>query len=373
MKKIIIHFGTDSEFENIIKDIGEFQTIGTIIKNISKEKIEIEGIQKNEETPTEFDNVIAYTDDYGGIKEWAILGAANNIFENPQIQINNLYLNNPPKKLYDNVKKAYGNIIEESYSDRTAMSIDVLTSIAKDYSQEIIGQPKVLEKMLPPLYSLTNQKRKKPVTLLFLGASGIGKTETAKFINSKFGGNMLRVQFSMQQTNDAYNYIFGADHGEDSFARELIRRETNVVLLDEFDKVNPLFYNAFYQMFDEGIFIDNNYCVNVEKCIFICTSNFMTEEEAEKSLGSPIYSRFSKVIKFTDISITDKIRIAKKCYLELFAQLENEDKKLIENNEILDFYISYINKGYYKNMRTLRNDIEDALYSEILKARGILA
>ena len=54
----------------------------------------------------------------------------------------------------------------------------------------------------------------------------------------------------MQQTNSAYQYIFGADHGEDSLARELIRRSSNVILLDEFDKVSPSFYNAFYQMHD---------------------------------------------------------------------------------------------------------------------------
>mgnify|MGYP000046052259 CR=1 FL=1 len=105
---------------------------------------------------------------------------------------------------------------------------------------------------------------------------------------------MVRIQFSMQQTNSAYQYIFGADHGEDSLARELIRRSSNVILLDEFDKVSPAFYNAFYQMFDEGTFVDANYSVDVSKCIIICTTNYRTEEEAEKYLARRSIRDFQK-------------------------------------------------------------------------------
>lgn len=372
MEKITIHFGSDADFSELTKDIAEFFTIGDVLKYIGKETISIEGIQKQAEEPLEIENVIIYTDDYGGIKEWAILGVSNNVFENPRINIKNIYLNNPPKKFYDDVKKSYPSIIEEKHSDRSTLNLEMIKSIATDYQKEIIGQPNVLRRLLPPLYSLINPERKKPITILFLGESGIGKTETAKFINSKLGGEMLRVQFSMQQTNDAYNYIFGGEHGDDSFARELIRRESNVILLDEFDKVNGLFYNAFYQMFDEGLFVDKNYSVNVEKCIIICTSNFMSAEEAEKCLGSPIYSRFSKVIKFDEIGIEDKKKIAQKNYDILYSRLSLEDQELIKDNNVLEFFLSAIQQGYYKNMRSLKNDIEDALNIEILKARDIL-
>ena len=151
----------------------------------------------------------------------------------------------------------------------------------------------MMRRVLPAIYALKNEKRKRPVSILFLGASGIGKTETAKYIGEQLGMSLVRIQFSMQQTNQAYQYIFGAEHGEDSLARELIRRESNVVLLDEFDKVSPAFYNAFYQMFDEGLFVDSNYSVDMSRCIVICTTNYRSEEEAEKYLGTPIYSRFS--------------------------------------------------------------------------------
>ena len=372
MDRIVVHFGSDSDFNEIIKDIESYYTIGDVLKYIGKETIAIEGVQHHEEAPLEVDNLIIFTDDYGGIKEWAILGVSNNIFENPRIRIGSIFLNNPPKKFFDDIKKKYPTIIDKRSSTRQSLDLCMLKEIANDYQNEIVGQPRVLRKLLPALYSLVNPQRKKPIALLFLGDSGVGKTETAKFINSKFSGTMLRVQFSMQQTGEAYKYIFGGEHGDDSFARELIRRESNVILLDEFDKVNSLFYNAFYQMFDEGIFVDKNYSVNVERCIIICTSNYKSPEEAEKYLGSPIFSRFSKVIKFDEISSEDKVLIATKNYHTLFSQLSPEDQELVRDNQVLPTFISAIRQGYYKNMRTLKNDIEDALNLEVLKARGIL-
>lgn len=138
------------------------------------------------------------------------------------------------------------------------------------------------------------------------------------------------------------------------------------------DKVSPSFYNAFYQMFDEGTFVDANYSVDVSKCIIICTTNYRTEEEAEKYLGMPIYSRFSKVVIFNPISVDDKLKIARKCYAGLMAQVDAEDKELIENNSVLSLFERVIKEGAYPNMRMLRNDIEDAINFEILKARGII-
>ena len=89
-------------------------------------------------------------------------------------------------------------------------------------------------------------------------------------------------------------------------------------------------------------------------------------------MGTPIYSRFSKIVIFNPISIEDKLKIARKCYTGLMAQVDVEDNSLIENNSVLELFESAIKKGAYPNMRMLRNDIEDAINFEILKARGII-
>lgn len=373
MEKILIHFGSDEAFEQVIQDAKPYNYLPDIFENLNKTKVTVEGMSKQEEEPPlDVENLIIKTDDYGAIKEWALLGFSNNVLEDLRINIKNVWMNNPPKKIYDDVKKNYSKIITEKQEEHLALEVDRIKKIAENFSGEIIGQNRACRKILPTLYSLTNPKRKKPITLLFLGKSGVGKTEAAKYIASEIDGDMLRIQFSMQQTNEAYKYIFGSEHGEDSLARELIRRKSNVILLDEFDKVHNSMYNAFYQMFDEGKFVDSNYEVDLERCIIICTSNFQNEEDAEKYLGTPIYSRFSKVITFDEISIDNKIIIAQKSYDSLFNNLMEEDRILIQDNKILPFFEEHIKTGAYTNMRMLRNDIEDALNVEILKARRIL-
>lgn len=54
--------------------------------------------------------------------------------------------------------------------------------------------------------------------------------------------------------------------------RDLLGRESNVVLLDESEKVSYSLYNVFYQLFDEGLFIDTNYEVDIRDGIFIPSS-----------------------------------------------------------------------------------------------------
>ena len=373
IEKIEIFWGADRNFESATESLEDTYFLSDIIAHINKTDVQIRGISNSEESPMEVENLIIHTDDYGGIKEWAILGFSNNILLHLKVDIKNIWLCNPPDKIYRDITKTFDDsIIEEHKSENKEISVEDMKNIAYGYNDAVIGQPNVVKQILPSIYSLKNINRKRPVTLLLLGNSGIGKTETAKYISNSLGADMVRIQFSMQQTNNAYQYIFGADHGEDSLARELIRRSSNVILLDEFDKVSPSFYNAFYQMFDEGIFVDANYSVDVSRCIIICTTNYRTQEEAEKNLGTPIYSRFSKIVIFNPISVDDKLKIARNCYSKLLDSVDDEDKGLINNNGVLAFFEEAIRKGSYPNMRMLRNDIEDAINLEILKARGIL-
>ena len=87
---------------------------------------------------------------------------------------------------------------------------------------------------MPLLYSRTiSANRNKPLVLLFCGKPGIGKTETAKYLAELIGGKLFRQQFSMFQNNQFSNYLFGGNHHEKSFAKDLLGRESDVILLDE--------------------------------------------------------------------------------------------------------------------------------------------
>lgn len=373
MYKIEIYWGADEDFDKATSKLNDVHYLIDVMNHINKTDLKVEGANLQNDPPMKVENLLIHTDDYGGVREWALLGFSNNILRNEKVKIKNLWLCNPPTNIYKDILKNYkSELITEHKTQYPDITLDQMRNISRGFNNVVIGQPKVMPAILSAIYSLQNINRKKPVTLLFLGDSGIGKTETAKYIGSSLGCDMIRVQFSMQQTESAYHYIFGADHDENSLARELIRRNSNVILLDEFDKVPSSFYNAFYQMFDEGTFVDANYSVDVSKCIIICTSNYKTKEEAEKYLGTPIFSRFSKIIVFNPISIDDKLEIAKKCYEQIMKQITPEDKALIENNTVLSLFEESIKDNAYPNMRMLKNDIEDAINYLILKARNII-
>ena len=373
IQSINIFWGPDKVFEEAVHSLDNTTSLATVLAHISEKEIKIKDANLPPTPPMIVENLIIFTDDYGGVMEWAILGFSNNVLRHTKIEIHNLWLCNPPDKIHEDIVKNYDkDIIKEHKPQYPIITIEDIKTIADGFNKSVIGQPHVMKQVLSSIYALKNSQRKRPVTLLFLGDSGIGKTETAKYISKCLNSDMVRIQFSMQQTNSAYQYIFGAEHGEDSLARELVRRSSNVILLDEFDKVVPAFYNAFYQMFDEGVFVDTTYSVDVSKCIIICTTNYRTDEEAEKNLGTPIYSRFSKVVIFKPISIEDKLTIASNRYAEVIDSLDDEDKALIESNGVLPFFEKAIREGSYPNMRMLRNDIEDAVNLEILKARGII-
>ena len=173
----------------------------------------------------------------------------------------------------------------------------------------------------------------------------------------------MRVQFSMMQTGEAYEYLFGAEHSKASFARDLLARESNVVLIDEFDKVDPRLYNMFYQLFDEGRYVDTNYDVDMRNTLFLLTSNFKTEANARRAVGSAMYSRISSCVAFDDLSEGEKVIIAKRRYEEIVGRLDEEDAQVIENSNILQWFIT--NASRYDNMRTMKNKVDNAIFGKL--------
>ena len=82
MKSIHIYFGSDSDFDKAISGLN-YNSIGDLLNQISKKEITLTGTgaQITNEPPFEIENLIMYTDDYGAINEWALLGFSNNILE----------------------------------------------------------------------------------------------------------------------------------------------------------------------------------------------------------------------------------------------------------------------------------------------------
>lgn len=305
------------------------------------------------------EHVVIMQNDFSSVLEHVISNFAH-IISLAHI-IENLLLQNPPKRVMDSLLSSYSeDIFEYKYSEYTEFSINAIKDMREEMESSIIGQDKAKFSVLSSLYQLSKKKDNKPIVLHFYGPSGVGKTELAKSISEYFEGDLLRIQFSMMQTEEAYKYIFGDTHSKASFAGDLLSRESNVVLIDEFDKVQPIFYNAFYEVFDEGIFRDLNYSVDVKNTIFILTSNFKDLDEMNKNLGLAMSSRIAKSIQFYELDISSVKKILDKRYQEVIELLNDDEKQTIEKVKLLDWYHNQINN--FKNMRSLKASIEQDIY-----------
>lgn len=305
--------------------------------------------------------LVCKADDFGSVLEHTLSNFTNIIGLNYDVE--NLFVHNPPKQVLNNLRAEFGDNIEYHKSDYAKITVNVIKEVYKELNENIIGQEQCKRHLISGLYRLTKEKSDKPTVFMLYGPSGVGKTETAKSISKSLGGELLRIQFSMMQTQEANNYVFGSEHSKTSFARDMLSRESNVILIDEFDKVNPNFYNAFYELFDEGKYVDTNYEVDLKNAIFLCTCNFMNEKEIKKILGPAMYSRIGNCIKYSELERSQKIAIINKWYSEILRALNEDELNVINAANIQDWFIDNVDR--YDNIRILKNKMEQAVYEKL--------
>lgn len=320
--------------------------------------------QKDHEKKKEKERVrciVAESMDFASLKEHAIMNFVGLIRSmNPE----NLILHNPPHHVHTYLEREFSNFSAKNYP-YPAITSNTLVQFYRDMPEKIIGQEKAKELLSAAIYPLINSQRVKPIVLMLYGPSGVGKTETAKFISKLLGGSLMRKQFSMFQNDKFASYIFGGSHSEDSFARDLLNRESGVILLDEFDKANSIFHSAFYQFFDDGIFEDKNYRVELGASLVICTSNYATEGEIRQELGDPLYSRFDALIEFMPLSKGDLRRVVSRLVDNRYKNLNPYEQRVICRDEIKDKIYSVIaNTG---NIRKLDKLIEGLISLKLMR------
>jgi len=164
-------------------------------------------------------------------------------------------------------------------TDEIKEKLNKIESILKT---QIIGQDSAVFKTTETLKRafITMGKRKKPLaTFLFIGPTGVGKTQTAKIISQVFFGKdreLLRFDMSnYQNKKDIGNLIGSLDNPNPGLLSQAIRENPfAVLLLDEIEKADKDILNIFLSLLDEGYFTDG-YGKNVDgkNLIIVATSN----------------------------------------------------------------------------------------------------
>ena len=364
---IVIFYGSKKDYEELIaKRTNEAQITIQFMELIQHYNARLRpsesGVKESAlNDRLEVDNCVVKADDYGSVLEHVLSNFANIVSLN--YDIGTLFIHNPPRKVRDSLRSIYGNEIEYAKTEYPKLSRTKLKEIYSNLEKVILGQNDCKKQIISGIYRLITKTNNKPVVLMFYGPSGVGKTESAKSISKTMGGELLRIQFSMMQTSEAYNYVFGAEHSKGSFARDMLTRESNVILIDEFDKVNPMFYNAFYELFDEGRYVDTNYDVYLGQTIFLLTTNFSSEKEIKNVLGPAMFSRIGCCVAYEELSTEQKQSIIRNWYETTLSTLEVDEKKLIQTTDILDWFIK--NAERYDNIRILKIKLENAIFDKL--------
>lgn len=365
--RVVVFYGSKKDFENMISaEINEEQITIPFMELIQHYNARLRpnesGVRESALSRNiEVDNCIVRSDDYGSVLEHVLSNFVNIVTLNHDI--GTLFIHNPPRKVINSLRSFYGENIEYFQTEYPILSREKLKEIYANVDHDILGQSNCKKQIISGMYRLITKTNSKPVVLMLYGPSGVGKTESAKSISKIMGGDLLRIQFSMMQTTEAYNYVFGAEHSKGSFARDMMSRESNVILIDEFDKVNPAFYNAFYELFDEGRYIDTNYDVDLGQAIFLLTCNFSSEEEIKSVLGPAMFSRIGCCIAYEELSTEQKQTIVRKWYETILTSLKEDERNEIEKTDILEWFIK--NAERYDNIRILKTKLENAVFDKL--------
>lgn len=371
-EKIIIFNGPKEEFDKYTE---EYQKKDNNIYNLTKlvnlseqERnvllLKIEGQEQPKEKETKFiDLLIVSMNEYSGVTEAVTSNFVNYV---SKYSINKIIIQNPPIELTKDIYRQYKQ--EEIYVHNHVykkINTQIIKTFCEKSNQVIMGQEKALESIAQ---SLIIQQRlneeEKPIVILLYGPSGVGKTETGKFLASILGEKMFYNQFSMFQNEGHFNYLYGDKVHASSFAKDLLNRTSNVIFLDEFDKANKYVYSAMYELFDTGIYEDKNFYVNLKNTLIICTSNYDNTKQILEHLGSPMFNRINCCIKYEKLSVDVIKKLIEKNYNKYFAMLSDKEQEYIEMSNIKEKYLKVAEK--LNNARQIENFIRNDFATELL-------
>ena len=270
---------------------------------------------------------------------------------------------------------------------------DKLLNIGEKMKSKVIGQDHAIDKIKIALQRSRTRMRDetKPIaSFLFVGMTGVGKTETAKALAENYFGDekrMIRLDMSEYQQIDSINRIIGSPDGNSSgtLTEKVRDKPFSLILIDEIEKAHPNIILTFLQMLDEGRLTDTTGNeVDFTNTIIIATSNVGTKTiqdmhqqgknyeeiqnatllEVRNKFAPELLNRFTSIIVFNPLT-KDNLRDITKLMLERVKTMAKE--KGIEIDFKPELIEELIKKGYSPEWgaRPLARVIEDSVESYI--------
>ncbi|MEI6835517.1 MAG: AAA family ATPase [Candidatus Falkowbacteria bacterium] len=266
---------------------------------------------------------------------------AINLLQKAALIASKVARNNPQKVICD------GEAVAAAIEDLTGIPASKvsedegqkLLNLETDIHERMIGQEEAVKAVSASLRRARAELKDtaRPIaSFLFLGPTGVGKTELAKTVSEVYFGSedyMIRLDMSEYQEASSVSKMIGAPNGTLGYLTEAVRKKPfSLILLDEIEKANPDILNLFLQLLDDGRLTDGQgRTISFAQSIIIATSNigsvFIQEEiklgvetnlikqdlvdnQLNKYMRPELINRFDSIVVFRPLTEEDIFTIA---------------------------------------------------------------
>ena len=242
----------------------------------------------------------------------------------------------------------------------------------------------------------------KPVSFIFVGSTGVGKTELVKQLAEDLFNapeSLIRLDMSEFMEKHSVSRIIGSPPGyvgydEAGQLTEKIRRKPySVVLFDEIEKAHPDVLNVLLQILDDGQITDaHGRKVNFENTVIVMTSNAGSDRKEgtvgfnksvneqgkdramkalQQFLRPEFINRVDEIVYFNKLTEENFLPIARLMLDELKASMKEKGLNLSYDDELVKYLVNQSYSATYgaRNLRrTIQKEVEDALAAEIINS-----
>lgn len=298
------------------------------------------------------------------------------------------------------VIEAWTKIPVQNISEAEA---EKLINLEDRLHKRVIGQNKAVSRLAKTIRRKRSgfTSRKKPSSFIFVGPTGVGKTELTKTLCSElFGSEEAMIRFDMSEFMEKHTVskLIGAPPGYVGFDQagkltEQVRRKPySVLLLDEIEKAHPDVFNILLQILEDGRLTDSQgRTVNFENTVIIMTSNAGTDQrsngigfgktgydsmeiksnDALKKVFRPEFlNRIDEIVVFTELSKEELKQIIDLMIQEVIIEAKTKNISINVEDQVKSFILEegYDNKyGARPLRRTIQRYIEDEIAEKYIK------
>ena len=283
-----------------------------------------------------------------------------------------------------------------------AQEYEQLKSLDERLKKHIIGQDEAIKTVSSAIRRnrIGIATKKHPVSFIFVGSTGVGKTELVKRLADELFDSvdsLVRLDMSEYMERHSVSKLIGSPPGYVGYdeagqlTEKIRRRPYSVILFDELEKAHPDVLNVLLQILDDGRITDaQGRLVNFENTVIVMTSNAgsdrrdgsvgfgrsISEQSREKAMKAlreflrpEFINRVDEIVCFNQLSEENFRGIAKIMLGELKDNLDERGIGLMWDESVIDYLVkkSYsVTYGARNLRRTIQRDIEDGVAERII-------